>query len=467
MSDTTGGIGLMEPQLPAGRRDLGVVMDEAPWSSFQKWLLACFAMVFAVDGLANQSLGVVLPALILDWGVPRADFAPVTAANLIGVAIGSILGGILGDRIGRRWALIGAIFLFGFMTLLCGFTQDPTQLLVVRFFDGLGIGAAIPNGAALISEFSPLRRRGRAIAVGMVFIPIGGILAGTLGALLLGEMGWRSLFYVAGILPIILATAFIFLLPESPSFLLRRGNFDALARLLRRCGIETTDAREFVEPDVGPPKAPWRTLLLPGLRRQTFLLWAGFFTCLMSAYTIFSWVPTLLQTLGFDLSMTSIGITIFHCGGVVGALFAGALLDRKGFRSAHMIIAGAASLLAFGLAVMLGANVLSTFVILPLLLGLGFCMAGLHNTLYTLAASSYPTAARATGVGVASAVGRLGAVLSSFTGVITLDMGGPLLFFLTIAFLAALCGFSGGAMRLSHEKKAAPGRASGSEGSTA
>jgi hypothetical protein len=76
----------------------------------------CFALVFAVDGLANQSLGIALPALIADWGGARAAFAPVAASNLAGVALGSILGGLIGDRIGRRWALISAIFLFGLMT---------------------------------------------------------------------------------------------------------------------------------------------------------------------------------------------------------------------------------------------------------------------------------------------------------------------------------------------------------------
>ena len=89
-----------------------------------------------------------------------------------------------------------------------------------------------------------------------------------------------------------------------------------------------------------------------------------------------------------------------------------------------------------------------------------FCIAGLHNTLYTLAATTYPpTTARATGVGTASAVGRLSggparrwagsavgrlsAVLSSFTGVLSLDFGGSAAFFGCIATLLALCGLCG------------------------
>ena len=104
---------------PAGHSrsgDLAHAIDAAPWSGFQKWILVLLSLVFAVDGLANQSLGIALPALIADWRVPPGVFAPVAAANLAGVALGSIAGGLLGDRLGRRWALIGAIILFGLTT---------------------------------------------------------------------------------------------------------------------------------------------------------------------------------------------------------------------------------------------------------------------------------------------------------------------------------------------------------------
>lgn len=428
--------------------DLGTLLNQSAWSPFQKWILACLAAVFAVDGLANQSLGIALPALIVDWDTSRAAFAPVAAANLAGVAVGSVIGGLLGDRVGRRWALIGAILLFGLMTVLCAFVQDPLQLMVVRFIDGIGIGAAIPNGAALISEFTPDRRRGRAIAIGMVFIPIGGIIAGGLGASVLEALGWRVMFLVAGAAPILLALVFIALLPESPSFLLRAGKHTDLDRLLKKCRIDVPQGSQLVVPaSTGGVIAPIHVLLSPELRQRTLLLWGGFFTCLMASYTIFSWVPTMLHTLGFDLTMTSLGITTFHGGGVIGALLSGIVLDRKGFSATHMALAGGAAAIAAFLATLLGLEIHSSALILPLMLALGFGIAGLHNTLYTLAATIYPTEARATGVGIASAVGRLGAVLSSFTGVISLDLGGSFAFFAIVAALLALCGLAGLAAR--------------------
>ena len=270
---------------------------------------------------------------------------------------------------------------------------------------------------------------------------------GGLGATMLEFAGWRALLLTAGALPILLALAFIWLLPESPGFLLRAGKHGQVTRLLDRCGIAHSGQEQFHVPPAGHAIAPLRTLLTVEMRHRTLLLWGGFFTCLMASYTIFSWVPTMLHMLGFDVTMTSLGITTFHTGGVIGAIFSGVLLDRKGFSRTHMGLAGVAAVLAFGLAIMLSLNVLSVVLVLPIMMALGFCMSGLHNTLYTLAANTYPTAARATGVGIASAVGRLGAVLSSFTGVISLDVGGSLGFFGLVAILLALCGVAGWAAR--------------------
>ncbi len=425
-------------------RDLAHMLDESRWSGFQKLVLAFLAMVFAVDGLANQSLGIAMPALIEDWGLAKDAFATVGAANLTGVAIGPVLGGLVGDRIGRRGALIGAVLLFGLMTAAGALTANPMQLMVVRFVDGLGIGAAIPNGAALISEFTPRNRRGRAIAIGMVFIPVGGILAGGLGASVLEVLGWKAVMLVAGALPVVLALAFFLFLPESPSFLLRAGKRDTLNKVLRRCRIDHQPGEDYVIPPMEKSvRAPLRILVTDDLRRKTFLMWLGFFTCLMASYTIFSWVPTMLHTLEFSLTMTSLSITPFHSGGMVGALFSGWLLDKSGFSRTHFGLAMVATGLAAALAAVLGGGINEVVLVLPLMMALGFCMAGLHNTLYTLAATAYPTSARATGVGVASAVGRIGAVLSSFTGVISLNIGGSFGFFALVAILLAVCGVAG------------------------
>jgi AAHS family 4-hydroxybenzoate transporter-like MFS transporter len=172
-------------------------------------LLVFAALAFGVDGMANQVLGLAIPALIRDWGASRAAFAPVAALGLIGVAVGAALGGMLGDRFGRRAGLIGSVLLFGLMTTGTAFAHGMTSLTCLRLLAGLGIGGAIPNGAALISEFTPAHRRSLAIALGMVFIPVGGLLAGIVATAMLPQFGWRGLFLIAGALPLLLALVFL------------------------------------------------------------------------------------------------------------------------------------------------------------------------------------------------------------------------------------------------------------------
>ena len=127
------------------------------------------------------------------------------AAALFGMVIGGFIGGYIGDRVGRRMALLGSVISFGALTILVSFANDVTTLTALRFFAGLGLGGAMPNAAALASEYVPLRQRPSAVTLTIVCIPLGGTLAGFTGALVLPAYGWRALFLVGGSLPLILA----------------------------------------------------------------------------------------------------------------------------------------------------------------------------------------------------------------------------------------------------------------------
>jgi MFS transporter, AAHS family, 4-hydroxybenzoate transporter len=430
----------MSPAIrPASAIDIGQTLDAGLWSRYQKWLLAFAALAFGVDGLANQVLGLALPALIADWHLSRGAFAPVAALGLIGVAIGAAIGGILGDRVGRRVGLIGSVLLFGIMTTATTFVDGMSGLLVLRLLAGLGIGGAIPNGAALISEFTPFRHRSVAIAIGMVFIPVGGLLAGILGTYALPAFGWRGLFLVSGALPVLLALLFMFVLPESPRFLARHEHRRVELRvLLERCGHRFAVDAVFLDPNLQNRTSPFGALFGAGMLGNTLALWLGFFFCLLASYTMFSWVPTMLAGQGFGLAMTSVGMTAFNLGGVVGGVAGGWLIGRFGSRASVIALAAGSVAGALWLGLMPAEPGLGIARMLCSLVVEGVFIAGLHNGLYTLAAFIYPPFVRATGVGAAAAVGRIGAVLSSFTGVLTLEWAGAAGYFIVIAGATAV-----------------------------
>lgn len=433
---------------PAHRLDIGAAIDNAPWNAFQKLTLGLIALAFFVDGIANQALGLAIPALVAEWQVSRAAFASVAGAGLIGVTIGAALGGMLGDRFGRRSGLIGSVLVFGAMTFAAAYVDTLNQLLVVRFFDGLGIGAALPNGAALIAELAPKKHRSMAIALGMVWIGVGGLMASLLAAVVLAELGWRGYFMIAGAVPLALTFAFVAWLPESPLFLARRPHRrPALLKLLRRLQIDAAEDCEFVDNTPPHQRTPLGTLLEAGMRRNTFALWAGFFFCMLGSYTMFSWAPTMLSTRGLDVSQTSFGMSAFNLGGVVGGLLGGWLLDRIGSRVSMLGLAAGAAIGALILGALSLIDSRSFEILLVALLFAGVCLGGLTNGVYALAAHIYPPFAKATGVGAAAAAGRIGAVISSYTGVLALQLGGASGYFLVIAVAEILAFIAIAAIR--------------------
>jgi len=201
--------------------DVAATLDEAQWSRYQKLLVAATAMTIILDGLDNQLLGAALPALMREWRLPRPAFVPVQTAGMIGMMLGGAIGGVVGDRLGRRVALIGSVVAFGLLTLLVSMSNGVAVLTVLRFFAGFGLGGAMPNAAALSSEYVPIRQRPFAVTLTIVCIPLGGSLAGLVGAQVLPRFGWRGLFLVGGILPLVIAAILLKVLPESPRFLAR------------------------------------------------------------------------------------------------------------------------------------------------------------------------------------------------------------------------------------------------------
>lgn len=414
--------------------NLTQLLDTGAWGGFQKRVLVLAALTFAVDGLANQALGLSIPALLKDWGIGRAQFAPIAAAGLVGMALGAAIGGVVGDRVGRRNGLIGSVLLFGVLTAAASLIKTPGELGWLRLVGGLGIGGAIPNGAALISEFTPLHRRSFGIGVGMVFIAGGALIAGLIGASILPALGWRGMFLAAGLLSLLVALVLLILLPESPRYLLRRvERHPELMRLTHRMGYAFAPGTSFAPEARAANETSLGALFGHGMWRDTTALWVAFFACLMANYTMVSWVPTLLAHQGFPLVDTSLATTAVNIGAVIGGVLSGWLIDRLGSRIAVLGLAAGGVIAAIVLGITPFSPATGLAAPLTALAFEGFFVSGLQNGVYSLSASIYPPYVRATGVGAAASVGRLGAVASSYTGVLALELGGVSGYFVVIA----------------------------------
>jgi MFS transporter, AAHS family, 4-hydroxybenzoate transporter len=419
--------------------DVGALLDEGHWSAYQKLLVLATALAIILDGFDNQVLGAAVPALMREWDLPRAAFAPVLTSGMAGMMIGGAIGGLVGDRLGRRVALLASVASFGILTILVSVADGILTLGALRFFAGLGLGGAMPNAAALSSEYVPRRHRPFAVTLTIVCIPLGGTLAGIVGAQILPRLGWRALFLVGGILPLVLSAVLWKVLPESPRYLARhRTRWSELSALLRRLGHRIDTDAVFIdgsEKAIG--RASARELLLPELRRDTLALCASFFFCLLSVYIGTNWVPSLLTGAGFDVGVASSGLAAFNLGGVVGAILGALLIVRLGSRITMLTmtagaIAGSITLAAMPIAAQ------SAFAVLAMLAWTGGLINAVQTTMYALAAHVYPTGIRATGVGTAVAVGRIGGVLSPYAGSWALEAGGAPRLFSLIAVTMSL-----------------------------
>ncbi len=414
--------------------DVGSALDDSDWGGYQKLLVLATAMTIILDGLDNQLLAAALPALMKEWRLPRPAFVPVQTAGMVGMMVGGFIGGYIGDRFGRRVALLGSVVSFGVLTVLVSFAGGVGMLTVLRFFAGLGLGGAMPNAAALSSEYVPRRQRPFAVTLTIVCIPLGGSLAGLVGGQILPRFGWRGLFLVGGILPLVLAAVLLNVLPESPRYLARLPKrWPQLRALLRRLGHQVADDAVFIDAtEKAVTRASARELLVPDYRRDTLALCASFFFCLLSVYVGVNWVPSMLVGAGFDVGTASYGLTAFNFGGVVGAIVGAVLIMRVGSRLTMLVMAAGAIAGAAALAFMpIGTQ--SAFAVLALLAWTGGLINAVQTTMYALAAHIYPTAVRATGVGTAVAFGRIGGVISPSVGSWALESGGSPRYFGLIA----------------------------------
>jgi len=414
--------------------DVGALLDEGRWSAYQKLLVLGTALTIILDGLDNQLLGAAVPVLMREWGLPRPAFARVLASGMFGMMVGGAIGGFIGDRIGRRATLLGSVITFGLLTVLVSFADNVTTLGVLRFLAGLGLGGAMPNAAALSSEYVPRRHRPFAVTLTIVCIPLGGTLAGLMGAEILPRFGWRALFFVGGLVPLVLAAILFKVLPESPRFLAReRSRWPDLVALLRRLGHAVDSDGAFV--DAGEKvvaRASARELFVPEFRRDTLALCVACFFCLLSVYVGVYWVPSLLTSAGFGAGVAGYGLTAFNLGGVVGAIGGAIAIGRLGSRLTMVAMAGGA---AAGAAVLAAVPVAtqSAFAVLAMLAWTGGLINAVQTTMYGLATHVYPTGIRATGVGTAVAVGRIGGVVAPFAGSWALESGGASQLFMLMA----------------------------------
>ncbi|HEV3499910.1 MAG TPA: MFS transporter [Bradyrhizobium sp.] len=424
--------------------DVADFIDQQPVGGFQlKLLLTCAAVLF-LDGFDTTAIGYVAPSLAKEWGLTKGALGPVFSAGLFGLMIGALTLGPLADRIGRKKIIIFSTLAFGIGTLVTALVQDVNMLLAIRFLTGLGLGGAMPNTVAMTSEFNPQRRRATMVMVMFCGFSVGAALGGLLAAALIPQFGWRSVFVVGGVAPLLLVPILALRLPESVRFLALTGRANArVAQLLAFINPKAVfaPATQFVVHEPVLAGIPVRHLFRAGRTLVTLLLWVVFFMSLLDLYFLSNWLPTVLNDLGASVSQAAAIGSMLQFGGVVGTFALGSVIDRFSFRALALVYFIA--VFAIGAIGQLGHSVV--FVTMAIFAA-GFCTVGGQIAANALAAGFYPTSVRATGVGWALGIGRIGSIIGPLVGGVLLTMkwsaGAVFMAAAGAALCAALAAFS-------------------------
>jgi MFS transporter, AAHS family, 4-hydroxybenzoate transporter len=417
--------------------DVVAFIDQQPVGGFQiKLLLICAAVLF-LDGFDTQAIGYVAPALAREWGLSKAALGPVFSAGLFGLMIGALLFGPLADRIGRRKIIMFSTLAFGIGTLATAFIPDVNSLLAIRFLTGLGLGGAMPNAIAMTSEFNPRRRRATMVMIMFCGFSVGAALGGLLAAALIPQFGWRSVFVVGGVVPLLLVPVLAQRLPESVRFLVLTGRApQRVAQLLGWISPQASFApgTRFVVHEPELTGIPVLHLFRGGRTLVTLLLWVVFFMSLLDLYFLSNWLPTVLNDLGASVSEAAVIGSMLQVGGIVGTFALGSTIDRFSFRALALVYFIA--IFAVGAIGHLGHSAI--LVTLAIFVA-GFCIVGGQIAANALAAAYYPTAVRATGVGWALGIGRVGSIVGPLVGGVLLSMKWSAAEVFMTAACAALC----------------------------
>jgi len=338
----------------------------------------------------------------------------------------------MGDRLGPSRTFLFCCIMFGVFSLLTPFARTLNALFVVRFLAGLALGGASPISIAIASNYCPKRVRTTVVMNMYISLALGQIAAGyTYG--FLATFGWQTVFYVGGVLPILLAPLFYLWLPEPVEYMVLSGvSRQRIAAVMSRIepGASFDAESIFAVSPQDRPGFQLYQLFQDGRALLTSLLWIVFFTSIMAIYFYNNWIPTLLNGSGLSQGEIVTITTALPFGGVVGTLLIAPVLIKLGsFRTVAL------GYLCAAIAMIVLASAGSSFLALALcVFAVGFFLIGTQSALNASSALIYPPSLRSTGVGWGFGIGRIGSIISpSVAGVLVAFHWQPAQLFLIAA----------------------------------
>ena len=333
----------------------------------------------------------------------------VVSSALIGCILGASYAGRLGDKFGRKKILMVTAVLFAITAIGCALAQSVTSFVFYRIVGGVGVGGASVLAPIYIAEVSPAHLRGRMVSLNQLTIVIGISMAYYSNWFLLetGENAWRWMLAVEAV-PSFLFLAALFIVPESPRWLVAKNNEkDAKKVLTRVAGTEfaSFELNEIKNSLSGNEKRG--TLKDVFNKKYSFILFLGIFLAVFQQWSginvIFFYAPDIFAKANLGVDAALFQTTLIGVMNIVFTILAMRVIDKMG-RKLLMLIGAAGMAVCYiviGLLFSVGRTddwLLLTFIIITP----AFFAFGLGPTVWVVLSEIFPNKIRGAAMSVAT-----------------------------------------------------------------
>jgi MFS transporter, putative metabolite:H+ symporter len=391
------------------------------------------------DAFDALSLAFVLPILSGLWHLSSVEIGFLISASYVGQLAGALIFGQLAERYGRIRSAAAAVAIMSVMSLGCALAGNFSALFACRLVQGIGVGGEMPVAAAYISELSRAQGRGRFFLLYEMIFPVGLMMTGQIGALVVPLFGWKIMFLIGGI-PDLAICLLLLRLPESPRWLIGRGRLAEAERVIAEVEASTPmrlppAARLVRSVPAGRQRGSWRELLAAVYRRRTLIVWVLWASAFLVANSLNNWMPTLYRTVyGLGLQDSLRAASLNNVAQVAVLLVCAFTIDRIGRR--HWMVA---AFVAGGAVLAVLSVAAHSVAIVMVLATLSYGIIGSCNAvLYLYTPEIYPTRMRALGTGVATSWLRLASAVGPALVGFMVAEGGIAAVFLLFAGISAV-----------------------------
>ncbi len=414
-------------------------LDQAPLNSFHKRLVVYSSGGPFLDGYVLSIIGMALVQATPQLQLSLFWEGMIGASALIGVFLGGFAGGWFTDKYGRQILYTLDLIAIGVFSLAQFWVESAMALFILRLFIGIAVGADYPIATALLAEFSPQKYRGPFVGFLLVMWFVGAATGYVVGDIMLrmgNEDAWRWMLASAA-----LPTAiFLFLrrnTPESPRWLVQKGKYEKAQHVLQLVYNRVVTVKELETLNTATKQVSVSALFRSGYGARMLFV-TIFWTCaIVPLFAVYAFGPKIIAALGFVGELSNLGaaaIAVLFMLGCLPPLF---IINTKGrrFLLLHSFFWSGLALLLLGL-----FPNSSKWVILLLFSSYALATGGTQTLQFVYPNELFPTEVRASAVGLASSLSRIGAAIGTYCvpfALVHLGIGPTML----VAAIVTLIGF--------------------------